>query len=130
MENIPLVMIVEYEEGLRAQIADLLSEAGYHSIGFGDGQDALDYLQTGQGAPNLIISAGRMTVTRLGGYALFEVLRADPRWASIPYIFLTATGREGHLNSRVNPTWEAELYLNKPLDPLALMDGVHRLLNQ
>jgi CheY-like chemotaxis protein len=130
MEDTPLILIVEYEDELRAQIANHLSEAGYHSIGFGDGQDALDYLQTGEGAPNLIISAGRMTVTRLGGYALFEVLRADSRWAGIPYIFLTATGREGHLASRTNPAWEAELYLTKPLDPAALMDGVHHLLNQ
>ena len=76
--------------------------------------------------PNLIIAD--IMMPRMDGYALYEAIRAQQEWVTIPFIFLTAKAeREDKLKGK---NMGAEDYLTKPFDPQELVVAVRSRLGR
>ncbi|WP_226778888.1 response regulator [Oceaniglobus trochenteri] len=106
-----LILVVEDEAALRADIVEELHEAGYRTCAASDGRIALDLLS--QTPPDLVLCD--ITMPGLDGYGLLSALREKrPDLAATPFVFLTALSEprdviEGKLMG-------ADDYLVKPVD--------------
>lgn len=77
-------------------------------------------------APDLVVSDVKMP--GLNGFKLCERLRADPRFARVPFLFLTAVDSdEGFL---LGFEAGADAYLAKPVERLRLLEKVAELLER
>jgi CheY-like chemotaxis protein len=117
-----LVLIVEDDK----TTADLLASAindqrGYRAMAVASGDAALDAL--GRIDPDLLVLDLRMP--GMSGLELYDRVRADPRFRSLPVVFETGTGREhaAELRERGIAT-----YIKKPFDLDELVRFVKRLV--
>lgn len=120
-----LILCVEDERRLRANIVEELVEAGYDVIEADDGQAALELLADQR--PNLILCD--ITMPRMGGYELLRRVRAaGPDLADVPFLFLTALA--DRLAVIEGKTAGADDYLSKPVDFDLMLATVRSRLNQ
>jgi CheY-like chemotaxis protein len=117
-----LVLIVEDDK----TTADLLASAindqrGYRAIAVPSADAALDAL--GRIDPDLLVLDIRMP--GMSGLELYDLVRADPRFRSLPVVFETGTGREhaAELRERGIAT-----YIKKPFDLDELVRFMKRLV--
>jgi CheY-like chemotaxis protein len=117
-----LVLIVEDDK----TTADLLASAindqrGYRAIAVPSADAALDAL--GRIDPDLLVLDIRMP--GMSGLQLYDLVRADPRFRSLPVVFETGTGREhaAELRERGIAT-----YIKKPFDLDELVRFMKRLV--
>lgn len=112
----PRVMIVEDQEIIRSNLAQILSLSGVDVVEAEDGVMALDKLLSlqhkGQGVPQLIISD--LSMPRMDGFALLERVRQEPAYIKTPFVFLSAHSDV----SDINRAFElgASDYLIKPFE--------------
>ena len=121
----PVVLCIEDEPDLRRDIADELLEAGYTVLQAGDGQQALDLLETS--IPNLILCD--ISMPGLNGFDVLHTVRTKgPDYAETPFVFLSALGdpREIVEGKRLG----ADDYLVKPIDYDLLLATVDARLRQ
>lgn len=83
------IMIVEDDETLRAIYVAVFRENGFDAIGAYDGQNAWEKMESGI-TPDVIFTG--ITMPRLGGFALFEKMKAHPNRATIPVVFFSHRG--------------------------------------
>ena len=76
--------------------------------------------------PDLILCDVMMP--ELDGYGVLRALQADPRLASIPFIFLTAKGEKDDLRSGMN--LGADDYLTKPVGNRELVEAIEARLQR
>jgi CheY-like chemotaxis protein len=81
-------LIVEDSPDLQLLLAQLLSGEGYRVSRAFNGQQALEFLQTTQDLPTLILLDIMMPV--MDGFEFREAQRLDPRIAAIPFVVMTA----------------------------------------
>jgi len=110
-DNKRLILVVEDEQRLRANVVEELVEAGYTVLDAEDGMEALERLDTA--TPDLILCD--ITMPRMGGYELLRALRKrGGHVANIPFVFLTAlSDRVAVIEGRGAG---ADDYLTKPVD--------------
>src|SRR5690606_29997451 len=84
---VPVVLVAEDEEGVRAMLGIALRAAGFDSILCADGEDALGRLEDGL-LPDLVLMDVRMP--RMGGVELARRIREDRRWDLIPLVAMSA----------------------------------------
>jgi len=82
------VLVVDDELPVREVLGRFLRQAGYEVNSASDGKEALDIIQRGN-LPDLIVLDLMMPV--MSGFEVLNALRANPTWAKIPVIVLTAT---------------------------------------
>jgi len=103
------ILIVEDNIAMREALQAILESGGYQVMIAENGKHAL--AQMNQQQPDLILSD--ISMPEMDGYAFFDVVRKNPTWISIPFIFLTARGE------RKDIFWGkqigAEDYLVKPV---------------
>jgi CheY-like chemotaxis protein len=108
-------LIVEDDADLRSAIIETLTEAGFRVAGAADGREALFRLRTAS-RPRVLLVDLMMPV--MSGWALVETLRAQPAFADLPVLVITAVG----------PFWgwpeSAARVLRKPLRLDDLIDAV------
>lgn len=117
-----LVLIVEDDKTTGDLLASAINDQrGYTALTVGNGDDALDAL--GRVDPDLLLLDIRMP--GMSGLDLFDRVRADPRFRSLPIVFETGTGREhaAELRARGIAT-----YIKKPFDLDELVRFVKRLV--
>lgn len=118
-----LLLVDGYARNLRV-LEVSLRKAGFSITTAGSAEQGLQYLEHAE--PDLIISD-----TQLRGGDGFEFCRAvkqDPRWASIPFIFLTSAGE---LEDKVRGLeLGVEDYLTKPIYVKEVMTRVKMLLQR
>lgn len=117
-----LVLIVEDDKTTGDLLASALNEQrGYSAMTVRNGQDALDALAGID--PDLLLVDIRMP--GMSGIDLYDRVRADPRFRSLPIVFETGTGREhaAELRERGIAT-----YIKKPFDLDELVRFVKRLV--
>ena len=120
-----LILCVEDEARLRANIVEELMEAGYGVIEAGDGQSALDLLEEHQ--PDLVLCD--ITMPRMGGYELLNAVRASgPSLTNVPFIFLTALS--DRLAVIEGKSAGADDYLTKPIDFDLMLATIRSRLDQ
>lgn len=120
-----LVLCVEDERSLRANIVEELAEAGYSVIEADDGQAALDLMADHR--PDLILCD--ITMPRMGGYELLKRVRAlGEGRANVPFVFLTALS--DRLAVIEGKTAGADDYLSKPIDFDVMLATIRSRLDQ
>ncbi|MCP9496303.1 MAG: response regulator transcription factor [Pyrinomonadaceae bacterium MAG19_C2-C3] len=118
------LLVVEDEPGLLQAIAVCLRAEGYDVTTARNGAEALT--RTAESLPDLVISDIRMP--KMDGYALARGLRASPRSALVPVIFLTAKDDTSDRIAGFRAGVDA--YLTKPFEPDELTAVVSGILNR
>ncbi len=121
----PLILCVEDEADLRADIVEELESVGYRVIEAGNGREALGLLEHER--PDLILCD--ITMPDLDGYGLMETIRAEhPDLAEVPFLFLTALA--GRADMIRGMTAGADDYLIKPIDYDIMLARIKARLSQ
>jgi len=118
------LLLVDDEPGLREAVQDYLQEHGFTVQAASNAGDAWQMLQTR--TPDLVISD--IMMPQVDGYQFLEQLREDPRFKSLPVVFLTARGMTTDRIQGYQAGCDA--YLPKPFDPDELVAIVENLLER
>ncbi|HKY83701.1 MAG TPA: response regulator transcription factor [Anaerolineales bacterium] len=118
----PKLLVVDDEADLIAELAPLLTRAGYQVVSAGDPLQALRRIEDEQ--PDLIILD--VLMPGMDGREVLRRLRHSQNW--IPIILLTRVGSPGE---RAHGLQEgADDYLNKPFDPMELIARIEAVLRR
>jgi DNA-binding NarL/FixJ family response regulator len=118
------LLLVDDEPGLREAVSDYLQESGFSVQVASNAREGWDWMQ--QNTPDLVISDVMMP--QVDGYQFLKQLREDPRFQTVPVIFLTAKGMTGDRIQGYQAGVDA--YLPKPFDPDELVAIVENLLSR
>ncbi len=118
------ILIAEDEPDIRSLVAFTLKFAGHTVVDVSNGADAVEAAKTEQ--PELILMDVRMP--RMTGYEACQAMKADPRTAEIPVVFLSAKGQESEIRDGLQAG--ASEYLLKPFSPMELTEKVAELLQK
>jgi DNA-binding NarL/FixJ family response regulator len=118
------LVLVDDEPGLREAVQAYLEDSGFEVQTASNARDGWELVQ--KVLPDLVITDVMMP--QVNGYEFLKQLRDDPRFQTLPVVFLTARGMT---NDRIQG-YEAgcDAYLPKPFDPDELVAIVTRLLQQ
>ncbi len=124
MDSNPVVLFVDDDVTIRQSVVDLLELSGYIALYAENGNAALQVLSTRR--PDIIVSDVMMP--EMDGFTFHETVRANPDWALIPFIFLTARGEKqdiqrGYLQG-------VDRYITKPFDPDDLIAAIETRLRR
>ena len=112
------ILIIEDEEPVRSNIAELLELEGYSVLEAENGRIGLRVAQTE--FPDLVISDKNMP--ELDGYGVLAALRENPKTVDMPFIFLTASAEK--VDMRKGMRLGADDYLTKPFTINELLSAV------
>ena len=116
------VLIVDDKASSRELIRTVLESSGYAVSEAGDGAEAVRVAQ--QIEPDAILLDLQMP--SLDGFGALEQLRADPRFAALPIVALTANAMHGDREKALAAGFTS--YLSKPVTLKALREELARLL--
>lgn len=116
------LLLIEDEDTLRENIAELLSIKGYQVASAVDGRQGLS--QALLSPPDLIICD--ILMPNMDGYELLEVIRATPALVRTPFIFLTAKVEPTDVRQGMN--LGADDYLTKPIAIADLVKAIESRL--
>jgi len=114
------VLVVDDQPDLLDNISLTLEAGGYGALTARDGLEALAVLQ----AQPVDLILADIAMPRMNGYQLYERVRENPQWVTIPFIFLTARALDSDI--RYGKELGADDYLTKPIqveDLLAAVQG-------
>ncbi|MBW4418244.1 MAG: response regulator transcription factor [Myxacorys californica WJT36-NPBG1] len=118
------LVLVDDEPGLREAVQAYLEDSGFEVQTASNARDGWELVQ--QVLPDLVITDVMMP--QVNGYEFLKQLREDPRFQTLPVVFLTARGMT---NDRIQGYGAGcDAYLPKPFDPDELVAIVTRLLQQ
>ena len=109
MEGSMSILLVDDHPELLKNLSLALETAGYNTITANDGIEALAALQSRH--VDLILSDIKMP--GMNGYQLYQGVRENPSWTTIPFLFLTAYGKDVTIN--LDHQGQAIPYLAKPI---------------
>lgn len=104
------VLLAEDEAVLREELCDALTAEGCVVRAAEDGAEALAALEAGW-RPDILLSDRMMPV--MDGDALLRAVRADLRWADLPFVFMTALA--GEAQEMAGLRGGADGYVTKPV---------------
>jgi PAS domain S-box-containing protein len=117
------ILVVDDHPQNREVLIQLLRAVGHEPVAAANGVEALERLR--EGAADGIISD--ILMPRMDGFQLCRELRANPDWASTPFIFYTATYTDPK-----DETFALELgadrFLTKPAEPEVLLQALGEVL--
>ena len=118
------ILVVEDEASIRLNLTLMLKGEGYTLDSAEDGRAGIEHAKSF--APDLIVSDVMMP--ELDGFGMLEALRADPRFADTPFIFLTALNDRSSMRRGMN--LGADDFLNKPFTRDELIEAVNSRLKK
>ena len=118
------VLVIEDEPSIRNNIMLMLKVERYAATGAENGRVGLELAR--RDPPDLILCDVMMP--EMDGFAVLEALRAEPRLAEIPFIFLTAL--DDRSSTRRGMNLGADDYLPKPFTRNELMEAVNSRLKK
>ena len=119
------LLLVDDEPGVRVSVKEYLQEVGGFDVQVASNADeAWQMLQLK--TPDLVISDVMMP--KVDGYQFLKKLRDDPRFKTLPVVFLTARGMTSDRIQGYHAGVDA--YLPKPFDPDELVAIVENLLGR
>ena len=119
----PRVLIVDDDPGIRIAIALKLKSQGFHVLEAGDGEEALNVLES-EHADLAILDVG---MPGMDGYTLCERINQDERTQDMPVIILTA--QDATMPADVAARIRVSRFLMKPFSPRELVATVSELLS-
>lgn len=117
-----VILIADDRPSSRELLRTVLERAGYAVIEAEDGEMAVERALAEN--PDLIMLDLQMP--RLDGYGALEKLRAEPRFALLPILALTASAMRGDRENILGVGFTD--YLSKPAGPELVRETVARLL--
>ncbi len=118
------ILAVDDERDLLHNIKQVLELEDYAVLTAGDGLEALNILQ----AQSVDLILADVAMPRLNGYQLYERVRANSRWALIPFIFLTERGLDSDIH--YGKELGVDDYLTKPFEIEDLVAAVRGKLRR
>jgi DNA-binding response OmpR family regulator len=118
------ILIIEDNQEIRENTAEILSLAGYEVITAENGRVGVD-LAASQ-TPDLIICD--IMMPELDGYGVLHILTKKESTASIPFIFVTAKTEKSDI--RKGMELGADDYLTKPFDDTELLNAIETRLRK
>ena len=118
------LLLVDDEPGLRQAVQAYLEDEGFTVHVASNAKDGWDLLQ--RITPDLVISD--IMMPQVDGYQFLKQLREDPRFQTLPVIFLTARGMTSDRIQGYNAGCDD--YLSKPFDPDELVAIVSNLIKR
>lgn len=116
------ILLVDDEPGLREAIQAYLEDSGFTVDVASNANQGWEILQ--QNLPDLVISD--IMMPGVDGYQFLKQLRDDPRFETLPVVFLTAKGMTSDRIQGYQAGCDA--YMSKPFDPEELVVIVKNLL--
>jgi signal transduction histidine kinase len=118
------ILLVDDEPHLRLALTDLLEMSGYDVVAVGDGETAVQALETG----TFDVIIADVMMPRVDGWDLVRQVRANARFHDVVFIFLTARGRrDDEIQGR---ELGADDYLGKPFEPEDLLTRIRTRLRR
>jgi DNA-binding response OmpR family regulator len=118
------ILIVDDEPNIVVSLEFLMKRNGYAVKVVNNGKDALDAIAAF--APDLMLLDIMMPL--LSGYELAQKVRANPAWAGIKIIMLSAKGRDVEVSKGI--AVGADAYVTKPFSTKDLIAKVETLLDE
>jgi DNA-binding response OmpR family regulator len=118
MNQVQCILIVDDQREILESLQLILEAEGYCVLKASDGAEALDQLQT---APVELIVAD-IAMPHMNGYQLYQRVRENPAWITIPFVFLTARALDSDI--RYGKELGVDDYLTKPIQPEDLLAAV------
>jgi CRP/FNR family transcriptional regulator, polysaccharide utilization system transcription regulator len=112
------ILIIEDNPEVRENVQEILELAGYHVQVAPNGKVGVEMAQ--QQVPDLILCDVMMP--ELDGYGVLRILSAEPRTASIPFVFLTAKSEKDDFRKGMG--MGADDYIAKPFDDEELIHSI------
>lgn len=116
------ILVADDEPHMRTLVTATLDDPRFDVIEASDGTAALDMVRRER--PDLVVLDWMMP--GMTGLEVATALRAEPAFARLPIIFLTAKGQES--DRKRGEAVDVVAYLVKPFSPLELLDIVERAL--
>lgn len=120
---LPIALIVEDDEHIARLLQFMLERSNYEVHIARDGREAEQYI-TSQGPPQFALFDMMLPYT--DGLRLVTLARAQPAWADVPLIMLTAKTQERDIVRALDAG--ANDYITKPFQPQELMARLRRLV--
>ena len=117
------ILVVEDEPNIVLSLQFLMKQAGFDVRVARDGDEALREVESR--APDLILLD--VMIPKRDGYDVCQTIRANPDWAYIYIIMLTAKGRE--VDREKGISLGANDYVTKPFSTRDLTEKVKQILN-
>ncbi len=124
MDSPETILVVDDQPDILENLALVLESEGYRVLAATDGVEALDALESE--AVDLILAD--IAMPRLNGYQLYERVRENPQWVTVPFLFLTARAMDSDI--RYGKELGVDDYLTKPIQPEDLLAAVHGRLRR
>ncbi len=122
--NNPLILIIEDEEALRENIAEIISHYGFHVISAPSGEDGVNL--TLQHAPDIIICD--VMLPGIDGFDVFSQIKQLSKSQSPAFIFLTAKSTRS--DTRTGMDMGADDYLTKPFTKEELLNSINARIDK
>jgi CheY-like chemotaxis protein len=114
------ILIVDDEYTIAETLSEILAYEGFETRASPNGQLGLEALEAKR--PALVLLDYMMPV--MDGMKMLQAMKADPRWATIPVILMTAAPPRAF--QAFDPTWDA--LLRKPFEADHLMKVIREVL--
>ena len=118
------ILLVDDEAGLLEAVQAYLEDSGFTVQAASNATEGWEKLQLS--TPDVLISD--IMMPQVDGYQFLAQVREDPRYKSLPVIFLTARGMTSDRIQGYNAG--ADAYLSKPFDPEELVAIVTNLIER
>lgn len=120
----PCILVIEDSQALRTSVVEVLTWEGFRVVEAPNGRQGLEALRAEQ--PDLVICD--IMMPDLDGYGVLAAMRADPKFQTVPFIFLTALAE--HADVRQGMELGAVDYLAKPFAMRDLLAAVRTQLQK
>ena len=118
------ILLVDDEESVRKTVGRRLEIDGYRVLTADSGEEGLKIAQ--EQLPDLVLLD--IMMPKMKGRDVCARLKADPKTAHIPVIFLTALGLTDHIKAGMD--LGAEDYIVKPFEPAELKERIKVCLSR
>jgi DNA-binding response OmpR family regulator len=116
------ILVVDDERDIAAMLEQVLADAGFAPRVVHSGKDAIEAVLTDP--PDLVLLD--VSMPGMDGFAVAQMLKADPASATIPIIMVTA--QVGRGAKMIGLESGAEDYLTKPVDTTELLLKIRNIL--
>ena len=118
MEIEATILVVDDQPEILENLALVLEAEGYQVLTAADGMEALERLD----AHPVDLVVADIAMPRLNGYQLYERVRENPAWLTVPFLFLTARAMDSDI--RYGKELGVDDYLTKPIQPEDLLAAI------
>jgi DNA-binding response OmpR family regulator len=120
----PRILIVEDDPDIAELVARYLTKAGFTAERVASGRDALGAITTN--LPDLLVLD--LMLPHVDGLEVCRAIRANPAWAALPIIMVTARAEE--TDRIIGLDIGADDYLSKPFSPNELVARIRALMRR